>query len=1034
MMILPKHFCRVSNSTLIISRRLAVLTVLFFYPSVISFAGNFQFVSQPSSSVINYCYGNGDSGQSVMSPDGRFVLFTGTANNLTVTTNGNPIPVLVPPKLNVYLRDLSNEVTTLVSVNASGTGGGNGDSLAMGISTNGRYALFESSATDLLPADTNGVNDIFLRDLVQGTTTLVSVSTNGGFGNGISRTPVMTPDGRYVVFVSSANNLVPGDTNGIPDIFVRDTQLGVTTLASPGAMSPGLTTTNGSASPAITPDGRDVLFYSSATNLVPGQTNVSDIFVRDLTGGITYWVSGNARAIQQSVLGTANGVCFSAKINPNGTYVAYEVSPANFTSVTGVVLRYNLQTEETDIVNTNANAPVGNYEDIRTVDISDDGSVVASVGNIDKKGENTSVYLWNAVTGTNLLASPAWSSNAPAAGVSYAPVLDASGRYVAFLSDSTNVIANTLPANSWNLYVYDSQSGTITLVDANANNAGTGVDAETYPNWSADARFITYEQADTADRNQYFNVTVADLVSNTTEIVSVPNPSFVFASPDGLSQLFPVCASTNASYIAFASDADNLVPNCTNGYRNVFVSDLAAGTLMLVSVDTNGNAAAGCSSQPSISGNGRYVAFSSTADSLVAGDTNGAQDIFVRDLQAGTTTLVSVNTNGTGSGNANSYSPVISGDGRFVLFQSVAQNLAAGNFGSSIPNLFLRDMQLGTNYALTRATSGSGLVSASMTPDGHYIAFIGPLAGSTLDLYVWDSDQALLIYTNTTSSLLQASISPNGQRLAYTTSGTSSGNLYIADLAAPSNNATVASSAFNYDTSRNGLSFSGDSRYLVYTASTTATGTNNVYLYDILAKTNFLISQTVGGDEPTNTFSFSDSPVISPDGRFVAFRSSVTNIVPGNLNGAANYFLFDRNSGAMTLLTASQFGNYSGQNCTANAFFSPDGQTLLLQSAAGDLVTNDFNRSGDVFAFNLFAAGMIPIFTVQAVVSSQSNPNVTLIWPVLPGKTYQVLFKNNLTDPAWQVLPGNVTILGNTGYFTDASPPIGQRFYQIIGN
>ena len=114
-------------------------------------------------------------------------------------------------------------------------------------------------------------------------------------------------------------------------------------------------------------------------------------------------------------------------------------------------------------------------------------------------------------------------------------------------------------------------------------------------------------------------------------------------------------------------------------------------------------------------------------------------------------------------------------------------------------------------------------------------------------------------------------------------------------------------------------------------------------------------------------------------------------------------------------------------------FFSGDGQTLVFQSAASDLVTNDWNRASDIFAFNLYAAGMIPTFYVQVSPAASPNQNPTLIWPVLAGKTYQVQFKNNLTDPAWQTLPGDVTILGSTAYFTDSTPVTGQRFYQIVG-
>src|SRR3989442_5842419 len=243
--------------------------------------------------------GNGDSWGPVLSPNGRFVLFSSTANNLVINSNGNAFPVLVAPHLNVFLRDRTARTTTLVSVNLNGTGGGNGDSIPTGISTHGRYACFESSASDLTPGDTNGVTDVFVRDLWSNTTALVSANLAGVPGNGVCRGSAMTPDGRYVAFVSAATNLVAGDTNGIPDVFVRDLQTQTPILVSVGAKI-----TNSSSgffpsseSPDITPDGRYVAFYSTATNLAPGAGIAGEVYVRDLVAGTTIWASANARAL-----------------------------------------------------------------------------------------------------------------------------------------------------------------------------------------------------------------------------------------------------------------------------------------------------------------------------------------------------------------------------------------------------------------------------------------------------------------------------------------------------------------------------------------------------------------------------------------------------------------------------------------------------------------------------------------------------------------------------------------------------------------
>ena len=313
-----------------------------------------------------------------------------------------------------------------------------------------------------------------------------------------------------MTFVSTASNLVAGDSNGIPDIFVRDLQAGTTILASPGAMSTGATAGSVSAVPIISPDGRFVAFYSSATNLVAGMTNVGDIYVRDLIDGTTTWASSGARAQLNAVFGTSNGVCFCPKISADGSFVAYEVSAAAYAKTAGVVLRYNMSSGQTDVVNTNANAPIGAYEDLRTIDLSPDGRFVASVINTDASGVNTLVYLWDAQTGTNVLVSADVNGAAPVYGNSYAPLVDSSGRYVAFLGDSTNLTTNML-AGYWHMYCRDTLAGTTVLLDSDANGVGVGVNPEGYRSWSQDARFLAFECPNLGDRNHYQDIFVSDL-------------------------------------------------------------------------------------------------------------------------------------------------------------------------------------------------------------------------------------------------------------------------------------------------------------------------------------------------------------------------------------------------------------------------------------------------------------------------------------------------------------------------------------------
>jgi len=311
-----------------------------------------ELISPRDGSLSPVAGGSGSSEMPVVSADGRYILFASTAKNLTLLTNAAPMTAPTLPALNVFLRDCASNTTTLVSVDLTGTGGGNGDSFPFGISTNGQFVLLESSAGNLVANDTNNAQDIFVRDVVNNTTTLVSVNTNGWSGGGESRDPAMTPDGRYVTFTSAAEDLVPGPTNGVPDIFVRDLQSNTTTLVSVGAV-PTISFPFGSSEvPEITPDGRYVAFYSTATNLVPGVTTSGEIYVRDLVAENTFWASASANSVFQSVAGGTSEVACNFSISTNGQFVAFETctNPPLGDAPRGIILRYNLQSSLTDVI------------------------------------------------------------------------------------------------------------------------------------------------------------------------------------------------------------------------------------------------------------------------------------------------------------------------------------------------------------------------------------------------------------------------------------------------------------------------------------------------------------------------------------------------------------------------------------------------------------------------------------------------------------------------------------------------------------
>ena len=968
--------------------------------------------------------GDGDSAQPIITPDARYILFASSANNLVADGGTNSLPSKFPALLNVFLRDRASNITVLVSINLNGTGSGTGNSTPAMISADGRYALFESSSSDLVANDTNNAGDVFLRDLVAGKTTLVSANTNGSAANGASRSAVMTPDGRYVAFASEASDLVPNDTNGIPDIFVRDVVSGVTVLASPAAISTRAQyEICGSDSPLITPDGRFVAFYSTATNLVPGiTTNPSEIYVRDLVQNTTIWASSGA----QSAFLPQPGLklhCLSHALSSDGQFVAYEVVPTwqgqpYAAGPSSVILRYNLQTAILDLINTNGLAVLPPYESARTLDMSPDGRFVTFLANSSptvKTGD--SVYVWDAETGINTMVSGDLDGQIPTNSICMWPALDSSGTFVTFLSSGANLVTNPLNGE-FHVYLHDLLIGSTILLDADSNGVGAGVSPGTIPRLSADARTAVFECPDgnmfLNDRNHALDIVARDVVGGTIALISAANHALRSISPNGHTGFTSSSISGDGRYIAFVSEADNLVDNDTNRCADVFVRDLAIGTNILVSCGTNDPNADSSSSEPCISASGRYVAFTSAADNLVSNDANHAFDVFVRDLALGTTALGSVSSNGLGSGNGPSMCPTLSSDGRFLLFKSSATDLAPGTVRYNSPNLFVRDLQQGVTYVLTTF----GLSSSAMTSDGRYVAVAGVFSGTTSQIGLWDSQTGTFLYTNPVPGVLDISISPDGKRIVYATNGV----LQALDWAAGTN---WAISSF-LPCSHPGMKFSSDGRFLTFSApGDPTTGTNavfNVFLYDFQTFSNSLISLPYSGEAADGP---SDSPDITADGRFVAYRTLASNLVPGATNSTASILLHDLATASTTLLSTSLMGKSSANNISMLPTFSPDGRTLFFQSWASDLAPQDFNQSQDLFAVPLLYAGMEPL----------ASPNVgfSVTWPVIPGQSYRVQFKQSLRDPDWQDATGIVTNMGTTAVFNDSAPVGEQRFYRIAG-
>ncbi len=406
-------------------------------------------------------------------------------------------------------------------------------------------------------------------------TTLVSAALDGSPVTGRSGPPSVSADGRFVAFGSPGRNLVAGDTNRADDVFVRDVRTGVTTRVSVG--TGGVQANGPSGSPSISADGRFVAFSSGATNLVADDTNRGqDVFVHDRETGVTTRVSVGAGGSQ------GNDESFHPVISADGRFVAYDSYASN-------------------LVGNDTN---GGY-DVFEYDRQSGATIRVSLDSNGREGNG-------------------WSMR---------PSISADGRIVSFESEASNLALFPDTNHATDVFVRDTASGRTDRISVNADGA-QGNSASRFATMSADGRYLAYQ-----------------------------------------------------------SYASNLVPGDTNARGDLFLFDRQAFTVTRLNLLPTGEQDPGGGTDgvlPSISADGRYIAFESGADGLVPPDFNGRWDIYVRDRDTATTARVSVASDGT-QANSDSMMPSISADGRHVAFASFATNLGVDSSEWS-SNVYLRDL------------------------------------------------------------------------------------------------------------------------------------------------------------------------------------------------------------------------------------------------------------------------------------------------------------------------------------------------------
>jgi Tol biopolymer transport system component len=450
--------------------------------------------------------------------------------------------------------------------------------------------------------------------------------------------------------------------------------------------------------PAISGDGRYVAFVSSVlypeirqASVVP--TYRKDVFVRDTLTGTTSLVSATldgtsplADSVGDSLLGG------NIAISGDGRYVVFASDSAKLVAndnnfSTDFFVRDRL-TNTTRIVSLNSNGQQAQYDSDATNSLS--------------------------VAGTDGVA------------------ISADGRFIAFASNASNLVPNDTNKQT-DIFVRDTLTGTTEMVSTDSQgNLIRVIGNSTEPDISDDGRYIVFQSISKDlvpdDTNTDFDIFVKDRQTGKTTRVSTDSAgrqgTYTRDADTGVGAFSP-SISGDGRYVAFRSRFNNLVPGDTNSYNDIFVKDLQTNQIRLVSTDSAGNQSNGTSYDPVISSDGRYVAFASEASNLVENDILGAPDVFVKDLQTGITTRVSVNSQGMqamdGLFGTKSSRPSISADGRFVAFVSNGANLVDDGFQRRTDQVFIRD----TRANEPKPIGSPGNDTLTGTPNGTLVTGAG---------------------------------------------------------------------------------------------------------------------------------------------------------------------------------------------------------------------------------------------------------------------------------------------------------------------
>ena len=664
--------------------------------------------------------GNG-SDQPAISGDGRYVVFASQADDL--------LPEVGTTTSDIYLWDAQTKLIELISYTADGSSGNKG-SFAPDISGDGSLIVFESKATDLdvNTHDFNKSEDIFLHNRQTGETKRLTVSENGESDQDSSN-PKISADGKFVVFQSRASNLTSVVSGVNSDIYRYNVDSGFLELVSINAAGEP-DTRNDSSFPAMSADGNRIAFRAGASLTTQDDDTMADIYVRDMESGITELVSLSVTGLND----TGEAALGRVGISSDGTRVVFSYADSSGTfgtdtySGNNVYLR-DLSTDSTLLISQQVNTGSLREGDALSPVISGDGSIVgfeseSTVFDINDRDTKNDVYIVN--TESTITDKVSVPISLGTHGDIHEVAISNNGRYILFRTDD-KLLSQTGDSANDELFLLDRDTLAIMHIRLGINGDDITHPFENGIDISDNGNVIAFS---TRAENIYpisdSSIRIVYRFQLDTEELTVVSKNGADASSFlSNGSAYDPSISGDGRYIAFTAEGTNITAPDNGswiGMIRVYLYDHSTGVSEMVSV-TNDNRV-DYSNEPEISGNGDYVVYTSTADELI-GEQYSSSQIILYDVKGNTNVMLS-QTSAGGIGNHDSYFPEISDDGGTVIYMSKASNLISGFGSNSMPVLIRHTVASGEKQVMNVDSLGNFYAIESypaLSGEGQHVAF-----------------------------------------------------------------------------------------------------------------------------------------------------------------------------------------------------------------------------------------------------------------------------------------------------------------------